>query len=307
MATVVLPETTRALYPFKSHFLTLSDSKRMHYIDEGPKDGETLVFVHGYPTWSFLYRALVVYYAARGFRCVAMDHIGYGLSDKPPGKNYHSMRQHIHNLLDCLSMLELQDVTLVMQDWGTPLALGYAIRRAANVRRLVIMGSWVFQETLPHRLHPLVKWATTPGLGDLLFNMLGLSVGLWLQTGTTRRLSPLVMAGYKAPFPDSRSRKALIQFPRMISTTLTHPSAPLMIEIERGLDTLQHIPTLIIWGKADPFFTPDIAYHWKALMPHARGPVLLDAGHFLLEDDPEAVIHYLDDFFAATITRPDPE
>ena len=110
MATVVLPEPSRALYPFRSQFVTLSDGRQMHYVDEGPPDGELLVFVHGYPTWSFTYRALLVYYAARGYRCVAMDHIGFGLSDKPTGGRYHTLRRHIHNLHELISTLQLKDL-----------------------------------------------------------------------------------------------------------------------------------------------------------------------------------------------------
>jgi haloalkane dehalogenase len=297
MATIVLPEITRALYPFKSHFLALSDGKQMHYVDEGPEDGEPLVFVHGYPTWSFMYRAALVYYAARGFRCLAMDHIGYGLSDKPPNRHYHTVQRHIANLAEFFAALNLKNVTLVMEDWGGPFALGYAVQNPSNVRRLVIMNSWVFQDTYPPRLSPLIRLGIRPGLGELLLGTLNLTLSIWLQRTTMRRLSEAVMASYRAPFREARSRAALIQFPRMISTTPVHPCAPQLRAIEQALPALHSAPALILWGKEDPIFLPGLAEHWQKMLARARGPVLIEgAGHFLLEDAPEAVIEQLDRF-----------
>lgn len=298
MATVVLPETTRTLYPFKSHYLTLSDGKRMHYIDEGPEDGEVLVFIHGYPTWSFAYRAFVVYYASHGYRCIAMDHIGCGLSDKPTGRQYHTLRRHIHNTMECFETLELRDITLVMEDWGGPFGLGYAVRHVANVKRLVIMNSWAFQDTYPQRFSSLVRWMTKPGIGELLFGTFNLAFSLIMQRGTARRLSDAVLTAYRTPFRDTRNRAALYQFPRMINTSPHHASAPLMREIEQGLAQLASTPSLIVWGRLDPFFAPDVAQHWKALLVRAQGPVLLDtASHFVAEDDPEGVIQHLNALF----------
>ncbi len=296
MATVVLPDATRALYPFKSHFLTLSDGKRMHYVDEGPENGEVLVFAHGYPMWSFEFRALLVYYAAQGFRCIAMDHVGYGLSDKPTSRRYHTLRRHIHNLMECVQALNLKDITLVMEDWGGPLGLGYAIRYPENIKRLVIMNSWVFQDTLAPRIHPLVSLMIRRGMGELLLGTLNGAINVLVQRGTARRLSSAVIAGYRAPFKEARSRQALIQFPRMLSTTATHPSASMLREIETELPHLSHIPTLILWGRNNPVFVPGTAEHWKVMVPRARGPIIIDsASHYLPEDDPEAVIRCLDE------------
>lgn len=301
MATVLLPETTRALYPFESHFLTLSDGKRMHYVDEGPDDGEILVFSHGYPMWSFVYRALIVYYAAQGYRCVAMDHIGFGLSDKPTVRRYHTIRRHIYNLLELLNTLELRDLTLIMENWGAPLALGYALRRPARVKRLVIMNSWAFQDTLSHRLHPLVRLVTRPGMGELLFGAMNLAFPLGVQRWTARQLSPAVLAAYRAPFRDARNRLALVQFPRMISTSPNHASAPMMREIESGLSAFRRVPSLIVWGEDDPVFPPVIAQHWKTQLPRAKGPYIIPrARHYLTEDAPDQLIEHIDRFLEAT-------
>lgn len=305
MATAVLPEPSRALYPFRSRYLTLSDGKQMHYVDEGPPEGELLVFVHGYPTWSFTYRALLVYYAARGFRCVAMDHIGFGLSDKPTSGRYHTLRRHIHNLQELMMALDLPPSTLIMEDWGGPFALGYAIRQCETVRRLVVMNTWGFQDTYPPRLERLVRLVTLPGVGELLLRTFNLAPTFFLQRITMRRLSPAVLAGYRAPFRENRSRNALVQFPRMISTGPDHPSAPALREIERGLAELDHIPTLLLWGARNPIFGPDVARHWRRHVLSARGPHLIDgAGHLLAEDAPEELINHLDEFLADTGAQP---
>jgi haloalkane dehalogenase len=273
----------------------------MHYVDEGPEDGEVLVFVHGYPMWSFVYRALLVYYAAQGFRCVAMDHIGYGLSDKPPGGAYHTLRRHTHNLIECLSALDLHQITLIMEDWGGPFGVGYALRHLDNVRRLVLMNTAVFQDTYTHRLHPVVRFATRPGLGDLLFRSPGLLFNIGVQRWTARQLSAAVLMAYKNPFRDTRHRAALVMFPRMISTAPLHPSAPEMRVLEQGLTQLRTIPTLLLWGDENPLFPAEIAHHWKKLLPRAKGPVLIpQTRHFLTEDDPDAVIRQLDPFFERT-------
>lgn len=302
MATPELPDTTRALYPFESHFFTLSDGTRLHYIDEGPKDSDdVLFFAHGYPLWSFEFRALVVYYAALGLRCVALDHAGYGLSDKPNIRRYHTLTRHTTNLTELITGLELHNLTLVMEDWGGPLGLGYALEHRENVRRLVLMNTWAFQDTYSHRLHPLINLVTQPGIGELLFGTFNLVFSLGVQRWTQRGLSWSVLDAYRAPFRDVRHRTALVQFPRMINTRPAHPSAAAMRAIESELHTLRRIPTLILWGDDDPLFPADIAEHWKTMLPRARGPFLLeDTAHFLTEDDADAVVRHLDNFLDST-------
>lgn len=301
MATPELPDTTRALYPFESHFFTLNDGTRMHYIDEGPQDGDVLVFVHGYPLWSFEFRALVIYYAAQGMRCLAMDHAGYGLSDKPHNRRYHTLTRHTNNLIEFINELDLHDITLIMEDWGGPFGLGYALARTANIKRLMLMNTWAFQDTYTHRLNPLINFATQPGIGELLFGTFNLVFSLGVQRWTQRNLSSAVLNAYKMPFREGRNRTALVQFPRMINTKPAHPSAQTMREIENHLDKLRRVPTLILWGADDPLFPPDVAEHWKTMMPRAHGPIMLEsAGHFLPEDAPNEVVYHLDKFLSST-------
>jgi len=122
-----------------------------------------------------------------------------------------------------------------------------------------------------------------------------------VQRWTQRNLSSAVLNAYKMPFREGRNRTALVQFPRMINTKPTHPSAQTMRDIESHLDKLRRIPTLILWGADDPLFPPDIAEHWETMMPRAHGPIMLEgAGHFLPEDAPNEVVFHLDKFLSST-------
>jgi haloalkane dehalogenase len=180
------------------------------------------------------------------------------------------------------------------------MGLGYAIRRRDNIKRLVIMNSWAFQGSYFHRLHPLLRLATRPWIGEFLLGTLNLVINYGFQRATLRDLPPSILAGYRAPFHDVHNRTALYQFPRMISTAPSHPSTPMMREIEHGLAKLQMIPALLVWGEQDAIFSPDVADRWKELMPRAKGPYLLKARHFLPEDDPEGVLQHLDIFLSHT-------
>jgi haloalkane dehalogenase len=126
-------------YPFVSRFLELP-AGRLHYVDEG--EGPPLVMVHGIPTWSFLYRHLIRALAPR-YRCIAPDHLGFGLSDKPADWSYRP-RDHAANLAALIERLSLRDVTLVVHDFGGPIGLAYAVERPENVARLVLFNTWMW-------------------------------------------------------------------------------------------------------------------------------------------------------------------
>ena len=129
----------RNLYPFQPHFLELKMG-RLHYVDEG--QGETLLMVHGNPSWSFGYRHLIQGLADQ-YRCVAPDHIGFGLSDKPFSWSYKPADQAA-NLRTFIERLGLENITLIVQDWGGPIGLSYAVEQPENIRRLVIMNTWMW-------------------------------------------------------------------------------------------------------------------------------------------------------------------
>lgn len=129
----------QGLYPFEHRYVDL-DAGRLHYVDEG--EGEPLVFVHGTPTWSFLWRHWVND-LRQGFRCIAPDHTGFGLSDKPADGRY-TPADHARNLEEFIQRLGLEDVTLVVHDFGGPIGLHYALENPDNVKRIVLMNTWLW-------------------------------------------------------------------------------------------------------------------------------------------------------------------
>ena len=132
------------LYPFESNFLELEDGLKMHYIDEG--EGEVLLMLHGNPTWSFYYRNLIQSFQKK-YRCIAPDHIGCGLSDKPQDYNY-TLSTHIDNLEQLVNSLGLKDITLVMHDWGGSIGMGLAVRQPKLIKRLIIFNTAAFLSTI---------------------------------------------------------------------------------------------------------------------------------------------------------------
>jgi len=121
----------RYQYPFKENIADI-DGERMHYVDEG--DGPVILMVHGEPTWSYLYRKMIPPLVAAGYRCIAPDLIGFGLSSKPEDENYYSLRRHIDQVSDLMKQLAVKDVTIVGQDWDGPISLDYAIENQDNIR-----------------------------------------------------------------------------------------------------------------------------------------------------------------------------
>ena len=129
-------------YPFRSNHMNVP-AGRMHYIDEG--EGKPIVMVHGNPTWSFLYRYLIKE-LSKNHRCIALDHIGFGLSDKPADWSYLP-EEHAKNLNLLIDELDLKELTLVVQDWGGPIGLSYAINNPENVKSIIIMNTWMWSVT----------------------------------------------------------------------------------------------------------------------------------------------------------------
>jgi len=248
MATVVLP-TSFAPCTRSSRLLSrLSDGRGCTTSRKAPKTARCWSFLHGYPTWSFIYRAPLVYYGAAGYRCIAVDLMGFGLSDKPANKRYHTLRQHIQNLFEFLTLLDLHNITLIMEDWGGRW-LSYAIQRPDNVKP---PGDHQFVGVpgyLPQPVGLAGAMGDQAGHRGLLFGTFNIVFNVLIQRWTARLLSEAVLSAYKAPFRDARQRAALIQFPRMINITPEHPSAEVMRGIEQNLSALRAIPTLILWAK----------------------------------------------------------
>ena len=272
-------------FPYEPRFADTGEM-RLHYVDEGPPDAGPLLFVHGNPTWSYLWRRPIAELSARGHRCVAFDHMGFGRSDKPPQLSAYSLERHIENAIALIDALDLSDVTLVGHDWGGPIGLGALLERRDRLRAVVLMNTWAWE--LPSFLPPFLREFRTEGLGEIL----ALGGNLFVESipgGMRRRdADPLMMEAYRAPFPDYWSRAGTLAFQREIPLTERDRSAPLMASIHERLADLS-LPVLLVWGMRDPVFQPVFLDQWRELFPEAETVELDDASHFLVEDSPDAV------------------
>jgi len=202
----------RVAYPFTSRWLDLP-SGRLHYIDEG--QGRPVVMVHGTPDWSFLWRHLVKALAPR-YRCLALDNLGFGLSDRPPGSWYLPEHQAA-NLKMLIERLGLRDLTLVLHDFGGPFGLHYALDKPDNVHSLVLMNTWMWSLADDRRVARVARLAGSR-LGRYLYLEWNLSARLIMKRafGDPARLPPSVHAQYLAPFPDPASRAATWAYARAL-------------------------------------------------------------------------------------------
>ena len=288
-------------YPFESRFLTV-DGHRMHYVDEGPRDGEVLLLLHGNPTWSYLYRHQINDLKA-DYRCIAPDHLGFGLSDKPKKADY-SMRAQIMRLDHFIAKLGLNHITLIVQDWGGIIGLSWGARHKRLVKRLVIMNTagFVFDKARPKPPIPrgmlqlfLLK---LPGIGELFVQGLNGFVRYLLPRGIVNRerLSPAALAGYSAPYPDWPARRAQLASVRQIPIFRSHPTWQLLYETGEEL-VGWNVPVQLIWGMQDTVFTADFLNEFERRLPHHAPSVRIpDAGHYLQDDRPECVTQALRQF-----------
>lgn len=266
-------------YPFASRFLEV-DGGRMHYVDEG--SGPVVVLVHGTPTWSFLWRRLVRD-LARDHRVIAMDHVGFGLSDKPAGWTY-TPAAHAANVGRLLDALDLDDVTLVVHDFGGPIGLGAALDRPERVSRLVLMNTWMW--ALDERAEKLSKIVAGP-LGRYLYFQRNASAKRLIPWAMARKdaLTAEVHRHYTHPFPTPELREA----PWRLGVELGGSGAWYGSLWERRA-ALAELPALLLWGMKDPTFAPDDLRRWQEALPNARTVELPDVGHFPQEEAPERVV-----------------
>jgi haloalkane dehalogenase len=276
-------------FPFEPRFLDTGEV-RIHYVDEGPRDAPTLLFVHGNPTWSYLWRKPIAALSAQGRRCVAFDHMGFGRSDKPPRLGRYTLQVHVDNALALIDELELHDVTLVAHDWGGPIGLGAMLERRDSLRGAVLTNTWAWE--LPSFVPSFIREFRTEGLGEILV----LGGNLFVESipgGMARRdTDPVMMDAYRAPFPDYWSRIAMLAAQRDIPFTERDRSAQLMGSIHERLEELD-LPVTLVWGMRDRVFQPVFMEQWRELFPEASVVELNDAAHFVPEDRPDAVIEAL--------------
>lgn len=272
-----LPDWLRALYPFEPKRFDTGRGA-MSYVDEGSGD-EAVVMVHGNPTWSFYYRNLVL--GLRGkLRCIAPDHLGCGLSDKPRGFDY-TLGEHIRNLRALLDSLSLRKIHLIVHDWGGPIGLGAALLKPEQLARVVILNTAAFADTVvPWR----IRICRTPVIGEWLVR--GINSFAWPATwmSVARPLASGVKRGFLYPYDNWANRIATHRFVVDIPSGKGSASDRALAEVEAKLSVLRDRPVRILWGGQDFCFNRHYYDRWRVLLPEAKADYLESAGHYVLED-----------------------
>jgi len=289
-----------AEFPFEPRFLDLGEVS-LHYVDEGPRDAEPILFVHGNPTWSFLWRKLIRAFSTRR-RCVAPDHIGCGWSDKPEDYPY-TLEQHVANLVKLVETLDLKRITLVVHDWGGAIGMGLATRFPERIARIVVMNTAAFTGgKAPLR----IRVCRTPVLGAIAVRGFNAFAGAARVMATEKPggLKGEVAKGMLAPYSNWKDRIATLRFVEDIPLARSHPTWETLERIERALPQLAAKPMCIVWGLRDWCFTPWYLDQWRTRFPNAVVHVAEDAGHWVSEDAPERVEAWIAEFLAAHPTQP---
>jgi cis-3-alkyl-4-acyloxetan-2-one decarboxylase len=287
-----LPGWLRRLYPFEPRAL-LGGGVRMSYVDEGPRTDEAVLLVHGNPTWSFYYRELIRRLTAAGLRCVAPDHIGMGLSDKPQVYPYR-LATHLDNLARLVDSLGLRRVHLVVHDWGGAIGLGWATQHPGAVGRIVILNTAAFPaRRLPRR----IRLCRAPLLGEALVRGLNGFAGPATRMAVRRHpLDAAVRRGYLFPYDSWAHRIGVARFVADIPMGAGHPTMPTLRAVESGLAQFRDRPISIVWGGADFCFNDSFFDRWRKIYPQASVRYLPGAGHYVLEDAPPAELDGIAEF-----------
>ncbi len=281
-----IPDWLRRIYPFEPKTFACGQA-RISYVDEGPRADEAVLLLHGNPTWSFYYRELIGALVRAGWRCVAPDHIGMGLSDKPQDYPY-CLGAHIENLNGLVEHLGLRRVHLVVHDWGGAIGFGWAVRHPDKVGRIVILNTAAF----PAPQMPLrIRLCQTPLAGEWLVRGLNGFVRPATRMAVHRRpLAADVEQGYVFPYDSWANRIGATRFVADIPMRAGHPSMALLEETARGLERFKKHPVMIAWGGADFCFNDWFFACWQQILPQALIHYLPDAGHYVLEDAGEEIV-----------------
>ena len=267
------------LFPFESKFTDI-DGHRVHFVDEG--NGPTLLLLHGNPAWSFLYRHVIAELRS-DYRCVALDYPGFGLSQAASGYGFLPA-EHAAVVEQFVTTQALRDITLMVQDWAGPIGLGVAGRMPERFARLVIGNTWAWPVNGDKHFERFSRLMGGP-VGRRLIRRFNLFVNVLVPQGHRRtKLTKAEMLHYRAPFPDPDRRDPTWIFPREIIGSQAY-----LAEVERSLDRLAHLPTLIVWGEKDVAFRAREREEFERRFPDHLTHCIPDAAHYIQDDAPAEV------------------
>lgn len=264
-------------FDFEPHYVDV-DELRMHYVDEGPRNGNVVLLLHGEPSWSYLYRHMIPPLRDAGFRVIAPDLIGFGKSDKPALKTDYSYARHVAWMKAFIEMLDLQDITLFCQDWGSLIGLRVAAENEQRFARIALGngGMPTGDQEMPKAFLTWQKFARfSPWF----------PIGKLIQKATVTELSDAVVAAYDAPFPSAKFKAGARVFPQLVPTTPNDPASDANRAAWSVFRKWQK-PFLTTFSNRDPI-TRGGEKVWQESVPGARAQDhvrILNGGHFLQED-----------------------
>jgi len=306
-------------FPFEPNYVSIEaqgvDALRMHYVDAGPRHGPVVLLLHGQPTWSYLYRKVIPGLAARGLRVVAPDNVGFGRSDKPTSPATYTYRRHVEWMTSFVDELDLDHVTLVVQDWGGPIGLSTLAARPERFARVVATNTAL--HTSDPSLEGTLTWANH-GTGDgrvvLEESLVDYVQFCWRASdlvpstflyAASGPLPPEVLAAYDAPFPDRSFTAGLRRMTGLIPLTRTDPGARIGRATMEALERWER-PFLTAFSDGDPA-TAGWETVFQQRVPGAAGrthPTISGAGHFVQEEQGEELGRIVADFIGSCGAAP---
>ncbi len=264
-------------FAFDPHYVDV-DGLRLHYVDEGT--GDPVICFHGEPTWSYLYRKMVNPLVKGGSRVICPDYPGFGRSDKPTDREWYTYDRHVEHMTRLLDQVDVRDATVVVQDWGGPIGLRWAVENSDRVQRLVIMNTGLFAGQVNEAF---MAWRNFAERNP------DLPVGFVIQGATKTDVPEEVVSAYEAPWPNAESKAGVAQFPLIVPTSEDAPGVAEMTSVRERLAAWEK-PTLVCFSDSDPIFTPKAGQRFVDLIPGAEELVVIEGGaHFLQEDRGEQI------------------
>lgn len=276
-------------FPFAPCYTSVNDL-RVHYLDEGARQGEIVLLLHGEPTWSFLYRKMIPVLAKAGLRAIAPDMIGFGRSDKLADRADYSYQFHVDTIKTVVEQLGLGGITLFGQDWGGLIGLRVVAEMPDRFARVVVGNTGLPNGSAT--INPaFFEWR------DYSQRTPVFQAGKIVHRGTVRGLTPEEIAGYDAPFPDPTFQSGARAFPMLVPTTPEDPAVPANLAAWKVLRTWTK-PLLTTFSDKDPIMAGGDRV-FQQLVPGAAGQphqIIADAGHFLQEDKGEEIAQHIVSF-----------
>jgi haloalkane dehalogenase len=275
-------------FPFESQFRTF-DGLRLAHLDEG--EGPPVIFFHGEPTWSFLWRKVIPPVRDAGFRCIAPDLPGFGRSDKPTALDWYSYDRHVEAVAPLLSDLDVREATVVVHDWGGPIGLRLAAEHPDRIARIVVLDTGLFTG------HQKMTDAWI-AFRDFVERTEDLPVGFLVKGACAREPGDEVIAAYDAPYVNPESKAGARAFPLMLPTS---PSMPGAAAGQRVLDAMRddQRPKLVLWADSDPVLTLDTGKRFAAALGTDVAHVIENASHFLQEDAGDEIGRLIADWLSS--------